>query len=140
LKSAPRALTLGVKAEKTGKKLFSICPKLLKNAEPHGPGALNAEFQYFIPLVNKISCLCRQTNSQEGDEEASNEGCNLGPRGNDFTDITLLYLLFKYLRLVSISAQCPPLFVLSAPKLLSGVGGVGTMRILCKKFPNPLTI
>jgi hypothetical protein len=66
LKSAPRALTLGVKAEKTGKNLFSICPKLLKNAEPHGPGALNAEFQYFIPLVNKISCLCRQTNSQEG--------------------------------------------------------------------------
>jgi hypothetical protein len=66
-----------------------------------------------------------QTNKQpRGHEEASNEGCNLGPRGNDFTDITLLYLLFKYLRLVSMSAQCPPpLFVLSAPKLLSGVGG-----------------
>ncbi len=35
LKSAPRAFTLGVKA-KMGKKKFSICPKLLINAEIYG--------------------------------------------------------------------------------------------------------
>jgi hypothetical protein len=45
--------------------------------------ALNPEAQYFIPLFNIISLLCRQ---QPEGEEASNKGCNSGPRGHDFTD------------------------------------------------------
>jgi hypothetical protein len=47
------------------------------------PRALNSESQYFIPLFNKISWLCRQ---QPGGDEASNEGCNSGPTVRDFTD------------------------------------------------------
>jgi len=52
------------------------------------PGAFNPEFQYFIPLFNKISRLCRQ---QPGGDEASNEGCNSGPAGHDFTDNSITY-------------------------------------------------
>ncbi len=47
------------------------------------PPALNPESQYFIPLFNKISLLCGQ---QSGGDEASNEGCNTGPRRHGFTD------------------------------------------------------
>ncbi len=47
------------------------------------PLAFNSESQYFIPLFNKISWLCRQ---QPGGDEASNERCNSGPTGHDFTD------------------------------------------------------
>jgi hypothetical protein len=47
------------------------------------PDAFNRESQYFIPLFNKISLLCRQ--QPEGDE-APNEGCNSGPTGHDFRD------------------------------------------------------
>jgi hypothetical protein len=52
------------------------------------PGAFNTEFQYFIPLFNKISLLCRE---QPGGYEGSNEGCNSGPTGHDFTDISIKY-------------------------------------------------
>jgi hypothetical protein len=44
--------------------------------------AFNPESQNFIPLFNRISLLCGQ---QPGGDEASNEGCNSGPRGHDFT-------------------------------------------------------
>ncbi len=47
------------------------------------PRAFNAESQHFIPLFNKISWLCGQP---PGGDEASNEGCNSGPIGHDFTD------------------------------------------------------
>jgi hypothetical protein len=47
------------------------------------PSPFDPESQYFIPLFNKISWLCRQ---QPGRDEASNEGCNSGPAGHDFTD------------------------------------------------------
>jgi len=47
------------------------------------PRALNPESQYFIHLFSKISLLCRQ---QPGGDEASNEGCNSGPREHDFMD------------------------------------------------------
>ncbi len=47
------------------------------------PSALNLEFQYFIPLFNNISWLCRQ---QPRGDEASNEECNSSPIGHDFTD------------------------------------------------------
>jgi hypothetical protein len=47
------------------------------------PRAFNAESQYFIPWFNKISWLCVQ---QPGGDEASNEGCNSGPTGDDFMD------------------------------------------------------
>ncbi len=40
----------------------------------------NPQSQYFIPLINKFSLLCRE--QPEGDE-ASNEGWNSGPTGND---------------------------------------------------------
>jgi len=41
--------------------------------------------------LNTISCLPIkfhdfEDNSQEGRDEASNEGCNSGPTGHDFTD------------------------------------------------------
>jgi hypothetical protein len=44
--------------------------------------AFNAEFQYFIPLFNFMT----QRGQQPGGDEASNERCNSGPRGHDFTD------------------------------------------------------
>jgi hypothetical protein len=47
------------------------------------PNAFNNEFQYFIPLFNKISWVCEQ---QPKGDEASNEGCNLGPTRHDFMD------------------------------------------------------
>jgi hypothetical protein len=47
------------------------------------PGAFNPESQYFIPLFNKISWLCGQ---QPGVDEESNEECNSGGTGHDFTD------------------------------------------------------
>jgi hypothetical protein len=42
--------------------------------------AFSPASQHFILLFNKI---CRQ---QPGGDEASNEGCNSGPTGHDFTD------------------------------------------------------
>jgi len=39
--------------------------------------AFNPKSQYFIPLFNKISWLCRQ---QPGGDEASKEGCNSGSK------------------------------------------------------------
>jgi len=54
---------------------------------PLGPRAFNPESQCFMPLFNKISLLCGQ---QPGGDEASNEGCNSGPRGHDFTDNSTL--------------------------------------------------
>jgi len=51
------------------------------------PRAFNAEFQYFIPWFNKISSLCRQ---QPRGDEASNDGCNSGPTGPDFTDYSIV--------------------------------------------------
>jgi len=47
------------------------------------PGAFNPKSQYFIPWFNKISWLCGQ---RPGLEEVSNEGCNSGRTGYDFTD------------------------------------------------------
>jgi hypothetical protein len=41
-----------------------------------------------LPLFNKISWLCGQ---QTGGVEASNEGCNSGPTGHDFTDNSIIY-------------------------------------------------
>jgi len=48
------------------------------------PGAFNPE----IPLFNKISCLWGQ---QPGGDEASNEACNSGPIGHDFTDNSIFF-------------------------------------------------
>jgi hypothetical protein len=58
------------------------------------PGALNSESQYFIPLFNKISWLCRQ--QQRGDEASNGGGCNSGPIGHDFNiyRITLLFTFY----------------------------------------------
>jgi hypothetical protein len=49
--------------------------------------AFNPESQYFIPLFNKISLLCRQ---QPGGGDASHEG-NSGPRGHDFMDNSSMF-------------------------------------------------
>ncbi len=48
-----------------------------------GASAFNPESQYFISWYTKISWLCWQ---QPGADKASNEGCNCGPTGHDFTD------------------------------------------------------
>jgi len=49
--------------------------------------AINPESQYFIPLCNKIPWFCAQ---QPGGDEPSNEGCNSGPTGHDFTDNSII--------------------------------------------------
>jgi hypothetical protein len=49
--------------------------------------AINPESQYFRSLCNKISWFCAQ---QPGGDEASNEGCNSGPTGHDFTDNSII--------------------------------------------------
>jgi hypothetical protein len=55
-------------------------------------------FSNFIPLFNRISRLCgcvsypylikfqEFANNSPGGDEASNEGCNSGSTGHDFTD------------------------------------------------------
>jgi hypothetical protein len=58
----------------------AMCPVIINVLEP---SPFNPGSQHFIPLFNKISWLCRQ---QPGGDEASNEGCNSGPTGRDFTD------------------------------------------------------
>jgi hypothetical protein len=59
------------------------------------PRAFNAESQYFIPLLNKISWLGGQ---QSGGDEASNGGCKSGPTGHDFPHNSNIYFLFFTMR------------------------------------------
>jgi hypothetical protein len=54
------------------------------------PHAFNPESQYFIPLFNKISLLCRQ---QPGGDEASNVGATQAQEGATLR-VILLYFPF----------------------------------------------
>jgi hypothetical protein len=57
LKLAPKGFTLGVKAE-IEKKIFSICPKLLRNAELYGlvisPKMLKVGLKFFPALTPSL--------------------------------------------------------------------------------------
>jgi hypothetical protein len=54
------------------------------------PGAFNAESQYFItPSLIKFHDFA--DNKQPRGDEASNRGCNSGPRGHDFPDNSNIY-------------------------------------------------
>jgi hypothetical protein len=74
------------------------------------PGALNAEFQYFIPLFNRISCLCAQ--HPRGDDEASNwvfgggeGGATQAPQGMTF-QITLIFTFLFFTTRTAPTSKC----------------------------------
>ncbi len=51
-------------------------------------GAFNFDYQYFIPLFNKISWLCKQP---QGGDETSNEGCKTQAQQGMTLRIALMY-------------------------------------------------
>jgi hypothetical protein len=56
------------------------------------PPTFNVESQYFISLFNIISWLCGQ---QPGGDAASNETCNSGTTGHDYTDYFSIFIGFS---------------------------------------------
>jgi hypothetical protein len=50
--------------------------------------AFNPQSQNFTPLFNKISWLCRY---KSGEDARSNDGCNSGLTGHDFTENSSVY-------------------------------------------------